>query len=61
MAFQLAIRNCFKHPFNQEKSAAGKKWLLSLRTPERYFCSSGERFYIRKRSKVFFLASMNLK
>jgi len=23
MAFQLAIRNGFKHPFNQEKSAAG--------------------------------------
>jgi len=43
MAFQLAIRNGFKHPFNQEKSAAGKKWLLSFlkrhpvlttRTPE---------------------------
>jgi len=43
MAFQLAIRNGLKHPFNQEKSAAGNKWLrsiskrhpvLSLRTPE---------------------------
>ena len=28
MAFQLAIRNGLKHPFNQEKSAAGKKWFL---------------------------------
>jgi len=43
MAFQLAIRNGLQHPFNQEKSTAGKKWLrsflkrhpvLSLRTPE---------------------------
>jgi hypothetical protein len=30
MAFQLAIRNGVQHPFNQEKSAAGKKWLRSL-------------------------------
>jgi hypothetical protein len=30
MAFRLAIRNGLKHPFNQEKSAAGKKWLRSL-------------------------------
>jgi hypothetical protein len=43
MTFQLAIRSVLKHPFNQEKSAAGKKWLrsflqrhpvLSMRTPE---------------------------
>jgi hypothetical protein len=43
MAFQLVIINGLKHPFNQEKSAAGKKCLLSflkshpvlsLRTPE---------------------------
>jgi len=43
MAFHLAIRNVLKHPFNQEKSDAGKKWLqsflkrypvISLRTPE---------------------------
>jgi len=27
MAFQLAIRKGLKHPFNKEKSAAGKKWL----------------------------------
>ena len=27
MAFQLAIRNGLKHPLNQEKSEAGKKWL----------------------------------
>jgi len=25
MTFQLAIRNGFKHPFNQENSEAGKK------------------------------------
>ena len=30
MAFQLAIRNYLKHPFNQEKSEAGKKWLRSF-------------------------------
>jgi hypothetical protein len=43
MAFQMAIRNYLKHPFNQEKSEAGKKWLrsflkrhpvMSMRTPE---------------------------
>jgi hypothetical protein len=43
MAFQLAIRNGLKHPFNQEKSVDGKKWLqsfskrhpvLSMRTSE---------------------------
>jgi len=43
MGLQLTIRNDLKYPFNQEKSAAGKKWLrsyfkrhliLSMRTPE---------------------------
>ena len=43
MAFRLAIRNGLKHPLNQEKSEAGKKWLRSffkrhpviyMRTPE---------------------------
>jgi hypothetical protein len=43
MAFQLAKRNGFKHPFNQETSTCGKKWLRSflerhpvlyMRTPE---------------------------
>jgi len=43
MAFQLAIRNGLKHPFNPEKSEAGRKWLrsflkrlpvISMRTPE---------------------------
>jgi len=44
MAFLLAIRNGLNHPFNQEKSEAGKKWLTSflkrypvillVRTPE---------------------------
>jgi hypothetical protein len=41
--FQLAIINGLKHPFKQEKSAAGKKWFrsflkrlpeLSLRSPD---------------------------
>jgi hypothetical protein len=38
MAFRLAIRNGLKHPFNQEKSEAGKKWLRSffLRHPVIY-------------------------
>ena len=27
VGLQLAIRNDLKHPFNQEKSEAGKKWL----------------------------------
>jgi len=30
MAFQLAIRNDLKRPFNQAKSAAGEKWLRSF-------------------------------
>jgi hypothetical protein len=30
MAFHLAIRNDLKHPFTQEKLAAGKKWLRSF-------------------------------
>jgi len=43
MAFQLAISNNLKHPFNVNKESAGKKWLraflhrhpeLSVRTPQ---------------------------
>jgi len=44
MALQMAIRHGVKHPFNQEKSAAGEKWLrsffkkrrpvFSMRTPD---------------------------
>jgi hypothetical protein len=30
MGLQLAIRNDLKHPFNQEKSEVGKKWLRSF-------------------------------
>jgi hypothetical protein len=30
MAFQLAIRNGLNHPFNKEKSAAGRKSLRSF-------------------------------
>ena len=30
MAFQLAIINGLKHPVNQEKSEAGKKWIRSF-------------------------------
>jgi len=57
LAFQLAIRNGLKRPLNQEKSAAGKKWLrsflkrhpvLPIGTPERNICSSGESLYIKK-------------
>jgi len=53
----LAIRNVLKHPFDQEKSAAGKKWLryllnrhpvISMGNPEMNICSSGESLYIRK-------------
>ena len=52
---------------NEEKSAAGNKWLrsfskrhplLSIRTPERNICSSGESLYIKKAR--FFLTSKNL-
>jgi hypothetical protein len=30
VAFQWAIRNVWKHPFNQEMPAAGSKWLRSF-------------------------------
>ena len=52
-AFQFAIRNCLKHPFKQEKSEAGKKWLrlylkrypiISMRTPEGISASRKKRF-----------------
>ena len=59
MTFHLAIRNGVKHSFNQEESEAGK--ILFTKSSSniyenswRHFCSSGERLYIRKRSKVFF-------
>ena len=51
-----------KHPFNQEKSAAGKKWLRSFfkkassivhEKTWRRLCSRGKRLFIRRRSKVF--------
>jgi hypothetical protein len=69
MAFQVAIRNGFKHPFNQEKSAAGKKWLrsflkrhplLSMRTPERNICSSGGSLYISK-ARLFLTSIISTK
>jgi hypothetical protein len=67
MAFQLAIRNGLKHPFNQEKSAAGKKWLrpslkrypvLSLRIPE-VFSADGVKGFTSDNVERF-LTSMNL-
>ena len=30
MAFQMAIGSSLNHPFNKEKSAAGRKWLRSF-------------------------------
>jgi hypothetical protein len=59
MVFKLAIRNGLNHPFNEEKSAAGRKLLrsflqrhpvISMRNLEG---NSGERHYIRKRSTFF--------
>jgi hypothetical protein len=53
MAFQLAIINGLKHPFNQEKPATGKKWLrsflkmyplLSMRNPEGIYVARVKSF-----------------
>jgi len=62
MTFQLAIRNGVKHPFNQEKirsweemsSILCKKASSNIYEDScRHVCSSDERLYIRKGSKVF--------
>ena len=62
VAFQLAIRNGLKHPFNQDTYAAGKKWLrsflkrhpvLSMRNPEGISAARVKGFTSEKSSKVF--------
>jgi hypothetical protein len=62
MAFQLAIRNCLQHPYNQEKSAAGKKWLrsslkghsvLPMRTPEGISASRVKSVTLENVAKLF--------
>jgi hypothetical protein len=62
MAFQLAVRNGLQHPFNQDKSAAGKKWLqsffkrypvLSLRTPEGISAAQVKGFTSENLARVF--------
>ena len=66
MAFQLAV-NVLKHPFNQEKSADGKKWLqsflkrhpvLSMRTPEGISAAQVKGITLENIAR--FLTSMNL-
>jgi hypothetical protein len=67
MAFQLTIRNALKHPFNKKLENLGRNsfnpfYKVIQYTYEnscRHFSSSGERFYVRKHSKVF-LTTMNL-
>ena len=63
MVFQLAIRNGLKYPFNQEKSAAGKKWLqsflkrlpvLSLRTPDGISAARVKSFTSENVARFFF-------
>jgi hypothetical protein len=62
MGFHLAIRNGSKHSFNQEKSAAGKKWLryflkrhpvLSLRTPGRISAARAKSFTSENVARFF--------
>jgi hypothetical protein len=63
MAFQLAIINGLKHPFNQQKLAAGKKCLLSflkrhpvlsLRTPEGISAARVKGFTSENAARFFF-------
>jgi len=61
MAFQLAIRNGLKHPFNKKLENLGRNSFNPFYKGIQYtyenscmhFCSSGERLYVRKCSKVF--------
>jgi hypothetical protein len=62
MACQFAIRNRLKHPFNQENSEAGKKWLrsflqrnpvISVRTPEGIFAARVKGFTSENVAKFF--------
>ena len=68
MAFQLTIRNGLNHPFKEEKSAAGRKWLrsflkrhplLSVRAPEGISAARVKGFTPENVAR-FFLTSMNL-
>jgi hypothetical protein len=63
MAFRLAIRNGLNHPFNQEKSEAGKKWLrsflkrhpvVSMRTPEGISAARVKGFTSKNLARFFF-------
>jgi hypothetical protein len=63
MAFQLAIIYGLKHPFNQQKSAAGKKWLqsflkrhplLSMRAPEGTSAARVKGFTSENAARFFF-------
>jgi hypothetical protein len=67
MVLQLAIRNYLKHPFNQEKLEAGKKWfrfllkrypVISMRTPEGISATRVKGFTPENIAR--FLTSMNL-
>jgi len=67
MGLQLAIRNYLKHPFNQEKSEAGKKRLrsilkrhpvFSMRTPEGISVARVKDFTSENVAR--FLTSMNM-
>jgi len=64
----LAIRNGLKHPFNQEKSEAGKKWfrsflkrhpVISMRTPEGISAARVKGFTSESVAS-FFSRSLNL-
>jgi len=64
MVFLLAIRNCLKHPFNQGKSEAVKKWLrsflkrhpvISMRTPEGISAARVKGFASENVASFFFI------
>jgi hypothetical protein len=70
MAFQLSTRNDLKHQFNQEKSAAGMKWLrsylkshpvLSMRTPEGISAAWVKCFTSENVSRFFDIHETELK
>jgi hypothetical protein len=70
MAFQLAIRNGLKHPFNQENSEAGKKQLqsflqrhpvLSTRIPEGISAAQVKRFTSENVARFFDIYETELR
>jgi hypothetical protein len=70
MAFHLAIRNGLQHPFNQEKSANGKKWLrsfltghpvLSMETSEGISAARVKGFTTEKVAKLFDIYEIELR